>query len=74
VLYDWPVGYTPNAGPMDATLLVQLTSTRERAVPAQDYDNWLRERWKSMSRMRTDVPPPTSTTGPPWSLRINQAP
>lgn len=24
VLYDWPAAYTPNAGPMDATLMVQL--------------------------------------------------
>ncbi len=44
VLYDWPAGYTPNAGPMDATMLVQLTSKHERQVSAQDYANQLRER------------------------------
>src|SRR5262249_29809010 len=35
VLYDWPAGYTPNAGPMDATMLVQLTAQHERRVSAQ---------------------------------------
>ena len=25
VLYDWPAAYTPNAGPMDTNLMVQLT-------------------------------------------------
>jgi multidrug efflux pump subunit AcrB len=44
VLYDWPAGYTPNAGPMDATMLVQLTSAHERSVSAQAYADWLRER------------------------------
>ncbi len=24
VLYDWPAAYTPNAGPMDSNLMVQL--------------------------------------------------
>ncbi len=43
VLYDWPAGYTPNAGPMDATMLVQLTSKHEREVSAQEYANQLRE-------------------------------
>jgi len=42
VLYDWPAGYTPNAGPMDARMLVQLTSRSERDVLAQDYANRLR--------------------------------
>jgi multidrug efflux pump subunit AcrB len=44
VLYDWPAGYTPNAGPMDATMLVQLTPKRDRAVTAQEYADLLRER------------------------------
>jgi multidrug efflux pump subunit AcrB len=44
VLYDWPAGYTPNAGPMDATMLVQLTSAQERNVTAQAYADRLRER------------------------------
>jgi multidrug efflux pump subunit AcrB len=43
VLYDWPAGYTPNAGPMDATMLVQLTSAHERSVSAQVYADRLRE-------------------------------
>jgi multidrug efflux pump subunit AcrB len=42
VLYDWPAGYTPNAGPMDATMLVQLTSKQERDVSAQEYADQLR--------------------------------
>jgi len=25
ILYDWPAAYTPNAGPMDSSLMVQLT-------------------------------------------------
>jgi multidrug efflux pump subunit AcrB len=44
VLYDWPAGYTPNAGPMDATTLVQLTSKHEREVTAQEYADQLRKR------------------------------
>src|SRR5260370_19166397 len=44
VLYDWPAGYTPNAGPMDATMLVQLTAAHERSVSAQAYAHRLRER------------------------------
>ncbi len=54
VLYDWPAGYTPNAGPMDATMLVQLTPDRERIlgiiprtireVSAQEYADRLRRR------------------------------
>jgi multidrug efflux pump subunit AcrB len=43
VLYDWPAGYTPNAGPMDATMLVQLTSRNERGVLVSDYANRLRD-------------------------------
>jgi multidrug efflux pump subunit AcrB len=50
VLYDWPAGYTPNAGPMDATMLVQLTSARDRQVSAQAYADRLRE------RLARDVP------------------
>jgi multidrug efflux pump subunit AcrB len=42
VLYDWPAGYTPNAGPMDATMLVQLTSKEHRETSAQQYADRLR--------------------------------
>jgi multidrug efflux pump subunit AcrB len=42
VLYDWPAGYTPNAGPMDATMLVQLTPQHNRQVLAQEYADRLR--------------------------------
>ncbi len=38
VLYDWPAGYTPNAGPMDAFLLVQLKDDRK-----QTAQQWARE-------------------------------
>jgi multidrug efflux pump subunit AcrB len=42
VLYDWPAGYTPNAGPMDATMLVQLTAKHKRDVSSQEYAKRLR--------------------------------
>ena len=42
VLYDWPAGYTANAGPMDATILVQLTEAGERHTSSQEYANRLR--------------------------------
>jgi multidrug efflux pump subunit AcrB len=32
VLLDWPAAYTPNSGPMDAFVLVQLAPERERSV------------------------------------------
>ncbi len=32
VLNDWPAAYTPNSGPMDAFLLVQLTERRARST------------------------------------------
>ncbi|MBI1901603.1 MAG: efflux RND transporter permease subunit, partial [Planctomycetia bacterium] len=44
VLYDWPAGYTQNSGPMDATMLVQLTDSHSRDVTAQRYANLLRQR------------------------------
>lgn len=37
VLYDWPAGYTANAGPMDATILVQLTDSHRRDTTSQEY-------------------------------------
>ncbi|MEE9149893.1 MAG: efflux RND transporter permease subunit, partial [Candidatus Tectomicrobia bacterium] len=40
VLYDWPAAYTPNSGPMDAFINVQLTQDRRRT--AQDYAHQLR--------------------------------
>ena len=42
VLLDWPAAYTPNSGPMDAFLLVQLAPTRTRSVA--DYVQELRPR------------------------------
>ncbi|MBI4578904.1 MAG: efflux RND transporter permease subunit, partial [Planctomycetes bacterium] len=42
VLLDWPAAYTPNSGPMDAFVLVQLTHERSRS--AQEYANALREK------------------------------
>jgi multidrug efflux pump subunit AcrB len=43
VLYDWPAGYTANAGPMDATILVQLTDSHQRHTSSQVYSQRLRE-------------------------------
>ncbi len=34
ILYDWPAAYTPNAGPHDAFVLVQLSERRSRSAPA----------------------------------------
>jgi multidrug efflux pump subunit AcrB len=42
VLYDWPAGYTANSGPMDATMLVQLTDAEQRRTSSQEYANRLR--------------------------------
>jgi len=44
VLYDWPAGYTANSGPMDATMLVQLTEAGERHTSSEEYARRLRER------------------------------
>ncbi|MEX2169679.1 MAG: efflux RND transporter permease subunit [Pirellulales bacterium] len=44
VLYDWPAGYTSNAGPMDATMLVQLTEAQDRNTTSQRYADELRTR------------------------------
>ncbi len=43
VLFDWPAGYTANAGPMDATVLVQLTEPHQRRTTSQEYANRLRQ-------------------------------
>jgi len=34
VLYDWPAAYTPNAGPMDSFLNVQLSATHHTSAQA----------------------------------------
>lgn len=44
VLYDWPAGYTANSGPMDATMLVQLTEAHDRHTSSQHYAEELRRR------------------------------
>lgn len=41
VLYDWPAAYTPNAGPMDTFLNVQLSESHR--VSAQEYVRRLRQ-------------------------------
>ncbi|MCI0363445.1 MAG: efflux RND transporter permease subunit, partial [Phycisphaerales bacterium] len=46
VLYDWPAGYTANSGPMDATMLVQLTEADNRKTQSDEYARRLRERLK----------------------------
>lgn len=42
VLYDWPAAYTPNAGPMDASLMVQLRE-KHRTTSAVHVDQLRRE-------------------------------
>ncbi len=44
VLYDWPAAYTPNSGPQDAFINVQLTP--ERTQSAQSY----------VAKLRRDLP------------------
>lgn len=44
VLYDWPAGYTTNSGPMDATMLIQLSEAKHRHTSSQDYARRLREK------------------------------
>ncbi len=41
VLYDWPAAYTPNAGPMDSFMNVQLTE--DHKVSGQEYVRLLRK-------------------------------
>jgi multidrug efflux pump subunit AcrB len=43
VVADWSAAYTPNAGPMDAVVKVQLESEREHS--AQEYVTRLREKF-----------------------------
>jgi multidrug efflux pump subunit AcrB len=42
VVADWSAAYTPNAGPMDAVMKVQLTAERDHS--AQEYVEMLRQR------------------------------
>ncbi len=42
VLYDWPAAYTPNSGPQDSFLLVQLTPGRSQSI--FHYVDTLRQR------------------------------
>lgn len=44
VLYDWPAGYTANSGPMDATMLIELTPAGRRRTSSQQYARLLRSR------------------------------
>jgi multidrug efflux pump subunit AcrB len=41
ILYDWPAAYTPNAGPLDSFLNIQLSDNHR--VSAQDYVLRLRQ-------------------------------
>ena len=45
---DWSAAYTPNSGPMDAVVKVQLTS--ERAHSAQEYVKMLRDKYTTDPR------------------------
>ena len=47
---DWSAAYTPNAGPMDAVVKIQLTAEREHS--AQEYVHMLREKFTTDSRFR----------------------
>ena len=42
VLYEWPAGYTANAGPMDATVVVLLTEAADRRTSSQAYAEAIR--------------------------------
>jgi multidrug efflux pump subunit AcrB len=46
VLYDWPAGYTANSGPMDSTILIQLTQAKDRSTSSQQYARRLRRTLK----------------------------
>lgn len=48
VVADWSAAYTPNAGPMDAVVKIQLTP--ERKLSAQDYVAKLRRTFQQDSR------------------------
>jgi multidrug efflux pump subunit AcrB len=50
VTADWSAAYTPNAGPQDAVVKVQLTGERSRS--AQEYVRLLREGFKKERRFR----------------------
>ncbi len=52
VLYDWPAGYTANAGPMDATILVQLTDSHRRSTTSQEYADRLRRAFEKEPRFK----------------------
>src|SRR5262245_11960481 len=52
VIADWSAAYTPNAGPMDAVVKVQLRPRRHHS--AQEYVHLLREKFASeMSELET---------------------
>ncbi|HZP14287.1 MAG TPA: efflux RND transporter permease subunit, partial [Nocardioides sp.] len=48
---DWSAAYTPNAGPMDAVVKVQLTAERSRS--AQDYVQLLRDGFPRRAELAT---------------------
>jgi len=54
VLYDWPAAYTPNAGPQDAFLEIQLNPHRHAS--SQEYANRLRTALEARR-----APPETNT-------------
>ncbi len=52
VLYDWPAGYTANAGPMDATILIQLADSHRRDKTSQEYAILLRRAFDADPRFQ----------------------
>ena len=55
---DWSAAYTPNAGPMDAVIKVQLTAEREHS--SQEYVTMLRERLNNDAAVLPDRSSPST--------------
>ena len=53
VTSDWSAAYTPNAGPMDAVVKIQLTEQRHHS--AQEYVHMLRDRRCTTTREFSDL-------------------
>jgi multidrug efflux pump subunit AcrB len=62
VLFDWPAGYTANAGPMDITIVIQLADSHRRATSSQEYAVRLRRAFAADPRF-TDLQVSLNTGG-----------
>ena len=65
VTSDWSAAYTPNAGPMDAVVKIQLTSERKKS--AQEYVAELREAVRQSTRNSATWSSPSTPAA--WSAR-----